>query len=145
TIEPALLAGGLAGPAEIRARDVGAIAEGADEVGVEAHEIPRPDRPVAALLEPGIGALARGQDPRLDPLATEPDVGLVQDRPELVLGHAGPEAFMHARHPGLADRDRLHHAGDLVLGLDGARQLAGALPVKDLDPERFERVGPRRV
>ena len=138
-VQPALLVARPAGPTEVGARDVGAVAEGPDQVGVVGDQVARPDHPVAALLEPGVGALARGQQPGLDPFAAHSDVGVVQDGPELVLGHARLERLAHARHGGLADRDRLAHAGELLRRLDGAGDLQDLLAVPDLDPEVRQR------
>ena len=57
----------------------------------------------------------------------------MQDRPQLVLGHAGLERLAHARHGGLADRDGDVHERDLLGRLDGARPLHELLAAGDLD------------
>src|SRR5258708_36808288 len=127
-VELALLGRGAAGTAAEAARDVGAIAEGADEVGVEADEVAGTDDAVARLLEPRVGAAARGEKTAFHPLAAHAEVRVAEEGEELVLADAGAERLMHACHPRLADRDGVVHAGDLVGGFDDAGELAGLLP-----------------
>src|SRR6185369_13358336 len=55
-IELALLRRRLARAAEISAREIGAIAVGTDQVGVEADQLARADDAVAGFRKPGIGA-----------------------------------------------------------------------------------------
>src|SRR5262249_53699191 len=52
-VEPLLLVARPSRPAEEGAREIGAIAEGANEVGVEAYQLAGADDAVAAFLEPG--------------------------------------------------------------------------------------------
>src|SRR5208282_6551026 len=70
-VDAPLFGARLAGAAEICARDVGAIAERPDEVGIETHEVARPAQAVAAFLEPGVRAFAGREDARFDPLAAK--------------------------------------------------------------------------
>ena len=85
------------------------------------------------------------EQPRLDPFPAQRDVHLMQMRPELVLGDAGPQHLAHLGHAGLAGRDGDVHAGDLVGGFDRARQLHHLLPVEDLDAGLLQQVGAQRL
>src|SRR6185437_15855011 len=64
---------------------------------------------------------------------------------ELVLGDAGAQRLLHARHPRLADGDRMVHAGELVGGFDGTGELARLLRVMDLDAGGLELAHAERV
>ena len=111
------------------ARDVDGIAVPAHEIGVEAHEIARLDHIVAALVVPGIGARAGGQESRLHPFAAELGIGLAEDGPERLLGDAGAMRRLHAAQALLAGADRVAHRLDLVRRLDRAREVEEREPV----------------
>src|SRR5258708_28562763 len=98
-VELALLGRGAAGTAAEAARDVGAIAEGADEVGVEADEVAGPDDTIARLLEPRVGAAARGEEAAFHPLAAHAEAGVAEEGEELVLADPRAQRLVHARHP----------------------------------------------
>ncbi len=128
-----------------RARQVDEIAERPDHVGVEADEVAGLDAAVARFLQPRIDPRARREHAPLVPVAVVGDIGVVQQSPQLQLGHAGSQrAFEHPR-AVLADGDRPAHAGDFVVGFDHARQLGDAHAVDDLDSARLERLRDRRV
>src|ERR1019366_8494596 len=128
-IESALLLGRPAGTAIKRPADVGAITDRPDEIGVEADEIASLDNAIRAFLKPRIGPGARCQKARLDPLAAERNVGVMQFGPELILGDAGTQHMAHPRHPRIGGRDGAFDAGNLRRGLDRARLLADGLTV----------------
>src|SRR5207247_4294611 len=68
------------------AREVCAIAVGADHVGIEGeHGAGLADR-VGAFLEPGIGALAAGEKPRFEPFAAGAGILVMKVGPEPGLG-----------------------------------------------------------
>ena len=119
-------------------RDIATIAVAADEVGVESHEIARLDHAVRALLIPGIGPRARGQQTALDPLAAQGDALLMQPRPQLLLGDTGRKRGMHGTDGGLAGGNRLAHGEEFLRRLAGARTLGQLLPVHDLHAEPLQ-------
>src|SRR6266852_3851182 len=88
-VEVALSARRRMRAAEEGAGHVGEVAVRADQIGIEGDEIAGLDPLVAGLLVPRVGAGARTQQSCLEILAAERDVGLVENRPERVLGDAG--------------------------------------------------------
>ncbi len=87
-VQLALIGRGRLAGADDCAGDVGQVPQRADHVGVEGDQVSGFDTSVAGRLEPRVGVRARGQQAALDPLAVVGDVGLVQQAPQLVLGHA---------------------------------------------------------
>ena len=140
-VEPPLFVRRLAGTAEPGARDIGTVAEGSDEIGVEGHQLSGPDDAIAALPEPRICPPAGSQKTGLDPFATHGDVHLVEMRPQLVLRDPGAQVLVHLRHPGLAHGDGNKHRLDLVVGLDGPGALHDFLSVGDGASPLLERPG----
>ena len=123
-----------------------AIAVGSDQVGVEGHHVAGLDLAVAALVEPGVGARARSQQSRLDPLAAAGDVGLVQLGPELqILGDAGLEVAPHRGHAGFTGMHRPAHRLELLGMLDPPCLLARLLAGDRLDAFRTQHVDAQRL
>ena len=114
------------------ARDVAAVAVGADQVGVEGHDVAALDDAHRRFAEPRVGARPRRQQATLDPFAPARDVPAVQLGPERVLGDTGPERLVHRRDGLLADGDAVAHQGDLAGRLDQPRVLHHLEPVGDL-------------
>ena len=67
------------------AANIDTNAVGTNQVSVKGNDfvVLHDTRP--AFLKPGVGARARGQEPRLDPFATTADVFCMQDGPNIIL------------------------------------------------------------
>src|SRR5262249_59826309 len=88
----------------------------ADRVRIQRHELARPYDPSARLFEPGVRALARGEQPGLDELAALADDLLVHDRQQLVLADARPDRLAHGGDRGLGAGHAELQALDLIGG-----------------------------
>ena len=93
--------------------DIYAHTETSNQVGVETDEISLLDGPAAALLVPGVGPGAGGQESRLDPLSSTLDRLRVKMRPELLLTDPGLEVCVHHCHRLLGGGDGTPHRLDL--------------------------------
>ena len=138
-VQVALLVARPAVAAQPGARQVGAKAVRADQIGVEGDEIAGLDDARRAFLEPRIGARSGRQQPRLDPFAATRDVAAVQFGPQLVLGDAGFQRRLHLAHRRLAGDDRAAHAQDLVGRFDEARVFHHRFAIADRNAEAGER------
>ncbi len=122
-----------------RAGEVGVVPVAPDRIGIQCHQLAGSKPPPAGLVEPGIGALAGGQEPGLDEFPTLADDLLVHDREQLVLGRPRTHGVAHCGHGGLgaghADLQALHLLGRL----DGPDGEDLALAVMHLEPMRLQR------
>ncbi len=117
----------------------------ADEIRVEGHDIAILDDAVAAFLIPGIGARTGGQEPRLDPLSAELGIGLMEMRPERLLGDAGNQRLPHAPDALLANCDGVADRGELFCGLHLLGERNEPLAVGDLDTMPLQRPAASRI
>ena len=115
------------------ARNVGAHAVAADQVGVEGEDFIIAENAWSALLEPGIGALPGGQDTGFDPFAAAPDIAFMQFGPDVVFGHARLRQLAHFGDRRLASMYRAAHRQNLVRPLNRAYTLHQLFAVHDFD------------
>ena len=125
--------------------NIGAVALGADQVGVEGDQIARRDLPAGAFLEPGIRARS-GASRRVS----------IHSPPRLMFSACsfaqsscsvmpGRRCCCITRIAGLAGRDRAAHGLDLVGRLEGAGELHDRLAVLQLEAQGPEGGDPRGV
>ena len=120
--------------------NVGAIAVGADEIGVERHDVAGANDIAAAFLEPWIGARPGRQQAGLNPLRPPPHRRFPEDAPEFQFRHAGLQ-----RRAGIGQRVEAGghgtaHGLDLLGRLDRPAPLDDRLGVENGEIVRLQRV-----
>ena len=102
-------------------RDVGGIAERTDHVRVEGNQLRGADDALTRFVHPRHRPISGGDQAAVYPVAAHANVGGMQDGPEIVLGHPGPQRLAHSSHADLRGADGDVHAHDLLGRFDRAR------------------------
>ena len=139
-VEPPLVVRRSSRAAVIGTGDVAAIAERADHAAVEHHQVARPDHPAGRLLLPGIGALARCQQPVVQPLPAAFDQGRPHQRPELLFHDPVAQRIAHPRHAVLCNGNGQVHREYLFGALDLAGHGQDGSCIRNLVPPCRQRL-----
>ena len=119
-------------------RKIGIIAIAADGIRIERHQFAGPQLAPARFLEPGIGALAGGEQPRLDKFTALADDFMIHDGEEIVLTHARTDGIANRRNGSFGTRHADLQAFYFLRGFYGANAKDFALAVMHLQTLGFQ-------
>ena len=97
------------------------------------------------FLEPGKGALAYGEEARLDPFAAIADILIMELGPDLVLGLSRHGILAHAPHAGLSHLDRPAHHFELIGRFDRPRSFGEFLALDKGDAALAQEIDAERL
>ena len=124
--------------------NIGAIAVGADQIGVETDDVAGLDGVAAAFLEPRIGARPGRKQAGLDPFRSAADRSVPEGAPKLQFGHARFQRRPRVVQRVQAGRHRPPHGLDLFGGFDAPGDFDDRLGIDHLEIVAFEGVNAGR-